>query len=69
MASDMSEANRGECVSYRNYTVTTPEDRQTTEQRCKELAYDDLHNDGGEGYNPHRIDTLDADATPYHKGG
>ena len=68
MVAAMREADRGECLSYVNETIETEGDRQRTEQRRKECEYDDLHNEGGDGYNPHRLPSVGADATPYHKG-
>ena len=61
------KAGRGELLSYEIIEA----DRERAELRRKERDYDNLHNEGGDGYNPYRGDDVDAeyrDATPYHKG-
>ena len=68
MQAAMTAAGRGECLSYENITVETDADRERAELRRKERDYDNLHNEGGDGYNPHRQQREFADATPYHKG-
>lgn len=68
MSKAMVDAGRGECLSYTNSTVETDGDRKRAEQRRKEREFDNLHNDGGDGYNPYRTQHEAPDATPHHKG-
>jgi len=44
----------------------TEEQMQYEEERRKERAYDDLYNEGGEGFNPYRSES-DKDNTPQYK--
>ena len=38
------------------------------ERKRKEREFDNLYNEGAEGYNPYRRDITDNDNTPYYKG-
>jgi len=50
----------------------TDEDRKAQsaaeDRATKERNWDNLHNEGGDGYNPYRTSRIECDNTPYHKG-